>query len=197
LNPPLSLLFATNNAHKLSEVRSILGPDFQVLSLADVGFNEEVPETQDTIEGNAEQKARYVFEGQGMPVLADDSGLEVNALDGEPGVRSARYAGVHGNSAENIRLLLKKLEGIEDRSARFKCVLAYIDDAGHLHLFQGIVNGTLLTETRGKGGFGYDPIFVPEGYTQTFAEMADEEKNAISHRARALQKFTEFLKTRA
>jgi len=179
------------------EVRSILGPDFQVLSLADVDFHDDIPETQNTIEGNAEQKARYVFERLKMPCLADDSGLEMNALNGEPGVRSARYAGAHGNSAENIRLLLKKLEGVEDRSARFKCVLAYIDNAGDLHLFEGIVNGTLLTETRGQGGFGYDPLFVPDGHTRTFAEMADEEKNAISHRANALRKFTEFLKAKA
>ncbi|MFO7258748.1 MAG: RdgB/HAM1 family non-canonical purine NTP pyrophosphatase [Bacteroidota bacterium] len=191
------LIFATNNNHKLMEVRSILGPDFQVLSLADVDFHDDIPETQNTIEGNAEQKARYVFERLKMPCLADDSGLEVNALNGEPGVRSARYAGAHGNSAENIRLLLKKLEGVEDRSARFKCVLAYIDNAGDLHLFEGIVNGTLLTETRGQGGFGYDPLFVPDGHTRTFAEMADEEKNAISHRANALRKFTEFLKAKA
>jgi XTP/dITP diphosphohydrolase len=193
----LALLFATNNKHKLAEVRSILGPDFHVLSLSDVGFSDDVPETQDTIEGNAEQKAKYIFERFRMPVLADDSGLEVNALNGAPGVRSARYAGVHGNSAENIRLLLKNLEGVEDRSARFKCVLAYIDETGQLTLFEGIVKGTLLTETRGEGGFGYDPLFVPQGYTQTFAEMAEDEKNDISHRANALRKFTEFLKTRS
>jgi XTP/dITP diphosphohydrolase len=193
----IRILLASNNEHKLSEVRSILGPDFQVLSLADVGFDEDIPETQDTIEGNAEQKARYVFERLKMPCLADDSGLEVTALNGEPGVRSARYAGTHGNSAENMRLLLKKLEDVDDRSARFKCVIAYIDNDGRLHRFEGIVKGTILTEPRGHGGFGYDPLFVPEGYVKTFAEMKDEEKNAISHRTNALRKLTEFVKTKA
>lgn len=188
------ILFATNNTHKLSEVRSILGPDFLVLSLSDIGFTEELPETEDTMEGNAEQKARYVFERCGTPCFADDSGLEVKALNGEPGVHSARYAGGHGNSAENIRLLLKKLEGIEDRSARFKCVLAFIDNAGRLYQFDGIVNGTILTEEKGEGGFGYDPVFVPEGHEKTFAEMPGREKNAISHRTHALRKLAEFLK---
>lgn len=190
------ILFASNSEHKLSEVRSILGPDFRILSLAEVGLYEDIPETQDTIEGNAEQKARYVFERQRMPCLADDSGLEVNALDGEPGVRSARYAGEHGNSLENMRLLLKKLEGEDDRTARFKCVLAYIDEGGQLYRFEGIVKGTILTEQRGQGGFGYDPLFVPEGHQRTFAEMTDEEKNTMSHRTHALRKFTEFIKAR-
>lgn len=191
------ILFASNNEHKLSEVRCILGPDFQVLSLADIGFNEDLPETQDTIEGNAEQKAQHVFDHCGIPCFADDSGLEVHALNGEPGVRSARYAGYHGNSAENMRLLLQKLEGVDDRSARFKCVLAYIDDNARLHRFEGIVNGSILREQRGTGGFGYDPLFMPEGCEKTFAEMPDAEKNTISHRTRALRKLTEFLKTRA
>ncbi|HEX7015920.1 MAG TPA: RdgB/HAM1 family non-canonical purine NTP pyrophosphatase [Cyclobacteriaceae bacterium] len=191
----IRILFASNNEHKLSEVRSILGPDFRVLSLADVGFHEEIPETQDTMEGNAEQKVRYVFERHRMPCLADDSGLEVNALNGAPGVHSARYAGVHGNSAENIRLLLKNLDGVDDRSARFKCVLAYMDDTGHLHRFEGTVNGSILTEQRGTGGFGYDPVFVPKGYEKTFAEMKDQEKNAISHRTNALRKFAGFIRT--
>lgn len=191
----IKILFASNNPHKLSEVRFILGPDFQVLSLADVGFQEDIPETQDTMEGNAEQKARYVFERHNVPCLADDSGLEVKALNGEPGVHSARYAGAHGDSAANINLLLKKLQGIDDRSARFKCVLAYIDGTGRLHKFEGIVNGTILREQRGQGGFGYDPVFVPDGQKKTFAEMPDELKNSMSHRTDALRKFTEFLKT--
>ena len=190
------ILFASNNEHKLSEVRSILGPDFQVLSLADIGFDEDLPETQDTMEGNAEQKVQHVFQHCGMPCFADDSGLEVNALNGEPGVRSARYAGYHGNSAENMRLLLQKLKGVEDRSARFKCVLAYIDEKARLHRFEGTVNGSILQEQRGSGGFGYDPLFVPEGYEKTFAEMPDREKNAVSHRTMALTKLAAFLKTR-
>jgi XTP/dITP diphosphohydrolase len=193
----IQILFASNNAHKLAEVRSILGPDFRVLSLAEAGFHDDLPETRDTMEGNAEQKARYVSERHRMPCFADDSGLEVKALNGEPGVRSARYAGAHGNSAENIRLLLKRIEGVDDRSARFKCVLAYIDEGGSLHRFEGTVNGSILTEQRGQGGFGYDPVFVPDGYEKTFAEMTDQEKNAISHRTNALRKFAEFLKTKA
>ena len=188
------ILFATHNRHKIEEVRSILGPDFRILSLEDVNFAEDLPETQDTIEGNAEQKARYVFEKFRMPCFADDSGLEVRALNGDPGVRSARYAGPHGDSEANIRLLLENLQGVGDRSARFRTVVALANHRGDVRLFEGIIEGTLLTEKRGSAGFGYDPLFVPAGHTLTFAEMSPELKNAISHRALAIHKLVDHLR---
>lgn len=188
------LLFATNNQHKIDEVRAILGPGFRILSLGAAGYTDDLPETQDTIEGNAEQKAQYVFDKFGIPCFADDSGLEVRALGGEPGVRSARYAGSHGDSEANIRLLLKNLDGVADRAARFRTVIALAGHGGGIRLFEGIIEGTLLTEKRGTGGFGYDPIFVPDGHTLTFAEMPTEVKNAISHRALATHKLVTHLK---
>lgn len=188
------ILFATNNRHKIEEVRSILGPDFRIPGLSDIGCTEELPETRNTLEGNAEQKARYAFEKFGMPCFADDSGLEVNALNGEPGVRSARYAGLHGNSEENIKRLLKNLEGVADRSARFRTAIALVDNSGGLRLFEGVIMGTILTEKRGTSGFGYDPLFVPEGYALTFAEMSPTMKNNISHRALAINKLVDHLK---
>lgn len=188
------ILFATNNQHKIDEVRAILGPGFRLLSLAEAGYTDDLPETQDTIEGNAEQKAKYVFDRFGTTCFADDSGLEVGALGGDPGVRSARYAGSHGDSEANIRLLLKNLDGVADRAARFRTVIALAGYGGGIRLFEGIIEGTLLTEKRGTGGFGYDPIFVPRGHTLTFAEMSTELKNTISHRALATHKLVAHLK---
>ena len=188
------VLFATNNRHKIEEVRSILGPDFRIPGLSDINFTEELPETRDTLEGNAEQKARYIFDKFGIACFADDSGLEVESLNSEPGVRSARYAGPHGNSDENINLLLKNLEDVGDRSARFRTVIALIDKDGDIKLFEGVIRGTILTGRRGTSGFGYDPLFVPEGYALTFAEMSPTMKNSISHRALALNKLVTHLK---
>ena len=178
------IVFATNNAHKLEEIRAILGEDFQVLGLSDIGCNEDIPETADTLEGNAEIKARYVKEHYGYDCFADDTGLEVEALGGAPGVYSARYAGPGHDSAANVALLLKNLEGKSDRAARFRTVIALVE-GDKITLVDGVVEGRIIDELRGDNGFGYDPIFVPEGYDKTFAEMDSKEKNSISHRARA------------
>ena len=198
------LVFATNNKHKLEEIRSILGKDFEVLSLNDIGCHEDIPETSDTLEGNAMQKAKYVFDKYGYDCFADDTGLEVEALGGEPGIYSARYAALDNVNAEshdseaNMTKLLRKLECIENRKARFRTVIALLTkntkEGERLHLFEGIVEGTIIKERRGGEGFGYDPIFQPEGYDQTFAELGSEVKNHISHRARAVQKLVDFLK---
>ncbi len=194
----MRIVFATNNAHKLQEIRQILGQDYEVLSLSDIGCHEDIPETSDTIEGNALQKAQYVFDHYHIPCFADDTGLEVDALGGEPGIYSARYAGEGHDSEANMRKLLAKLGENNNRKARFRTCIALltIDDEGTLHqqLFEGIVNGNIIREKRGDTGFGYDPIFVPEGYQQTFAQMGPEEKNRISHRARAVAKLISHLK---
>lgn len=203
------LVFATNNAHKLSEVRQILSGTYEVLSLNDINCHEELPETQDTLEENALEKARYVKEHYDYDCFADDTGLEVNSLDGAPGVYSARYASMPsdfnadgGNlwgaaddhdSDANMRKLLHSLSDKADRSAQFRTVIALIKD-GEEHLFEGIVKGTITSEKSGKEGFGYDPIFQPEGHSVTFAEMSSEEKNHISHRGRATEKLAAFLK---
>lgn len=191
----MKLVFATNNAHKLEEVRAILGSSYEVLSLREIGCTADIPETADTFEGNALQKARYVKEHFGYDCFADDTGLEVAALDGAPGVHSARYAGDHDSDANCTKLLAElqstAQQGNSDRSARFRTVVALILN-GEEHLFEGIVNGTIATERNGNGGFGYDPLFQPDGYSTTFAEMGDE-KNLISHRARAVQKLVSFL----
>ena len=204
------IVFATNNQHKLEEIRSILGEDFEVLSLSDIGCHEDIPETSDTLEGNAMQKAQYVFDKYGYACFADDTGLEVEALGGEPGIYSARYAALDGDdsishdSEANMTKLLRKLEGIENRKARFRTVIALITNAPlpigeemgeRLQLFEGIVNGSIIKERRGGEGFGYDPIFQPEGYDKTFAELGNEVKNHISHRARAVQKLADYLKS--
>lgn len=186
------LVFATNNAHKLEEVRAILGDDYEVLSLADINLYEDIPETAGTLEGNALQKAQYVKQHFGLDCFADDTGLEVDALNGEPGVYSARYAGEGHDSEANMSKLLLKMNKKRNRKARFRTIVALILGED-IHLFEGIVNGTIIKERRGKGGFGYDPIFVPEGYSQTLAEIG-EEKNKISHRARAIAKLADFLK---
>lgn len=191
----MKIIFATNNAHKLREVQAVLGEGFTLLTPRDCGITEEIPEEQPTLEGNALQKARYLHDRTGLDCFADDTGLEVEALGGEPGVRSARYAGPGHDSERNMELLLRNMEGITDRRARFRTVISLILD-GEEHLFEGIVGGVLLTVPRGTNGFGYDPIFVPDGYAETFAEMSDEAKNAISHRGRAVAKLAAFLNSR-
>ena len=231
------IVFATNNQHKLEEIRSILGDDFEVLSLSDIGCHEDIPETSDTLEGNAMQKAQYVFDKYGYNCFADDTGLEVDALGGEPGIYSARYAALDGDdsishdSEANMAKLLRKLEGVENRKARFRTVIALITHPqslpkggksdmisvnkgnktslpsggieggynpspreGNRVGFEGIVNGSIIRERRGGEGFGYDPIFQPEGYDKTFAELGSEIKNHISHRARAVEKLAHYLK---
>lgn len=190
-----TLVFATNNLHKLEEVRDILGGSFRIASLKEIGCIDDIPETADTLEGNALQKARYVKDKFGYDCFADDTGLEVEALGGAPGVFSARYAGLGHDSEANMRKLLKELEGKTNRQAQFRTVVALILE-GREYTFEGIVRGTILTERRGTAGFGYDPVFVPEGYAETFAEMGSEEKNRISHRARAVQKLADFLHKR-
>ena len=219
------IVFATNNKHKLEEIRSILGDDFEVLSLSDIGCHEDIPETSDTLEGNAMQKAQYVFDKYGYDCFADDTGLEVDVLGGEPGIYSARYAALDGDdsishdSEANMAKLLRKLEGVENRKARFRTVIALLTHPqslpkggkcevlssnisnenpspreGNRVGFEGIVNGSIIRERRGGEGFGYDPIFQPEGYDQTFAELGSEIKNHISHRARAVEKLAHYLK---
>lgn len=180
------LVFATNNAHKLREVRQMLPPGVEIKSLAEIGCDADIPETASTLEGNAELKARFVSERFGCDVFADDTGLEVDALGGAPGVYSARYAGPNHDSAANIARLLREMEGKTDRRARFRTVIALIRD-GQMHLVEGIVKGTISTEPHGSDGFGYDPVFIPdEAGGLSFAQMSPEEKNAISHRGRAI-----------
>ena len=189
----MKLVFATNNSHKLEEVRQILGDGFEVLSLNDIGCHEDIPETADTFQGNALQKARYVKEHYGYDCFADDTGLEVKALDGAPGVHSARYAGNHDSEA-NMTKLLQELEKKTDRSAQFRTVVALLLN-GQEVLFEGIVKGKIATERHyGDGGFGYDPLFIPDGYTETFSQMTPENKNQISHRGRAVRKLADYLK---
>lgn len=185
-------VFATNNAHKLEEVSAILKDKVEILSMKDINCTVDIPETADTLEGNALIKARFIFENYHSNCFADDTGLEVEALDGAPGVYSARYAGDAHNSEANMKKLLHDLEGAENRKAQFRTVFALIID-GKEHLFEGIVKGEIIRHRRGNSGFGYDPIFVPEGYTQTFAEMGNELKNKISHRALATNKLCKFL----
>ena len=185
-------MFATNNAHKLDEVRSIVGHRMNILGLRDIGCNEDIPETADTLEGNALIKARYVKEHYGYDCFADDTGLEVDALGGAPGVYSARYAGPGHDSEANMRLLLANLDGIVDRRARFRTVIALIEGSEERQ-FEGIVEGSITTEPGGVGGFGYDPVFMPEGFGMTFAEMDADAKNAVSHRGRAMRSLMEYL----
>ena len=186
------LLFATNNEHKLREIREIAGNDFEILGLKDVGFEGDIPETQDTIEGNAIQKARYIFDKVHLDCFADDTGLEIDALDGRPGVYSARYAGEGCSFDDNIEKVLLELKGSENRNARFRCMVCLIFD-GKEHLFEGKIDGSITRERNGIGGFGYDPVFLPDGYHQTFAEMPAYLKNGISHRGRAMTKMMRFL----
>ena len=201
----MKIVFATNNAHKLSEIRSILGESIEVLSLKDIGCDIDIPETGTTLEANALQKAQYIYDHYHMDCFADDTGLEVDALNGAPGVYSARYAGGEGHDSEaNMTKLLHELGNNNNRKARFRTVIALIQKKDvcpcgctsikEIHQFEGIVNGEIIRERRGGEGFGYDPIFQPEGYDKTFAELGMDIKNHISHRARAVAKLAEFLK---
>ena len=187
------LVFATNNQHKTDEIRLALEGQYEVLNLSDIGCDVDIPETADTFEGNATLKSSYVLEHFNMSCFADDSGLEVEALNNEPGVFSARYAGTRDHM-ENINLVLKKLEGFSNRKARFKTVISLLQN-GQNHIFEGVINGTIRADLAGLKGFGYDPIFQPDGYDITFAEMDMAEKNTISHRAIALKKMIDFLKS--
>lgn len=192
-----AIVFATNNSHKLDEIRAILGDRFKVLSLRDIDCHVDIPETANTLEGNAIQKARYIAENYGYDCFADDTGLEVTALGGEPGVHSARYAdGTDHDSEANMQKLLARLQDKDDRRAQFRTVicLARKSDIADYTLFEGIVRGTIAKEKQGSSGFGYDPIFVPEGYDESFAALGDEVKNRISHRARAVAKLADYLK---
>ena len=196
----MKIVFATNNRHKLEEVRSILGNKIEVLSLADINCHDDIPETGATLEENAMQKAQYIYQRFNMNVFADDTGLEVEALNGASGVFSARYAGGNGHdSVANMTKLLKNLEGTDNRKARFRTAISIIlkpestEETPQTLLFEGIVNGEIIRERRGGEGFGYDPIFQPEGYRLTFAELGNDIKNGISHRARAVEKLAAYL----
>lgn len=188
-----SLVFATNNPNKLAEIQAMLGDSYQLQNLKAIGCDVDIPENEKTLRGNALAKARYVKQQYGLDCFADDTGLEIDALDGEPGVYSARYAGPEKDANANMDLVLKKLEGKTNRIARFKTVIALLLDKKE-YLFEGLVEGTIINQKRGTRGFGYDPIFVPTGYTKTFAQMDMEEKAVISHRGKAVEKLVEFLK---
>jgi len=188
----MQIIFATNNKNKLKEIRNILGTSFTLLSLSDLGIDDDIPENEPTLEGNAIQKARHIHKIVNMNVFADDTGLEIEALNGLPGVNSARFAGEDKNSDANINKALKMMGTSANRKARFRTVIALILD-GKEFFFEGIVNGKIINEKRGREGFGYDPVFVPEGRKMTFAEMLLDEKNKISHRARAFEKLRDFL----
>lgn len=190
----LRLVFATNNKNKIKEIKHLIGNSIKLLSLKDIGCFEEIPETADTIEGNAIQKAQYIYEKYGYNCFADDTGLEIEVLNGEPGVYSARYAGEQKNPEDNMNKVLDKLQYIENRSAQFKTVIALIVD-GKLTCFEGIVKGEMTHLKSGNDGFGYDPIFKPDGYDVTYSEMSLEEKNNMSHRAIATKKLIDLLKT--
>lgn len=202
----IEIVFATNNKHKLTEIREILGPDFKVMSLADINCHDDIPEDHDTLEENAQQKAEYIASRYAINCFADDTGLEVDALGGEPGVHSARYAdGTDHDSEANMQKLLLKLGNNNNRRARFRTVIALIeleeDDNTefplrfqNVKLFEGVVEGTIAHEKSGHEGFGYDPIFIPEGYDKSFAELGEDVKNKISHRARAVKKLADYLK---
>lgn len=189
----MKLVFATNNRHKLDEVRAIVGDKVEVLSLNDIGCHDDIPETADTLQGNALIKARYIHEKFGVDCFADDTGLEVEALDGAPGVFSARYAGEECDSEANMQKLLQNLTGKSNRNAQFRTVIALIIK-GEEKLFNGIVKGTITEEKKGDSGFGYDPVFVPEGFSESFAQMSGDMKNSISHRYRATLELSNYLK---
>lgn len=198
----MKIVFATNNQHKLQEIREILGDQFEILSLADIGCHEDIPETGNTLEANAHQKAEYVFDHYHIDCFADDTGLEVDALGGAPGVHSARYAeGTDHNSEANMAKLLRELGDNDNRKARFRTVISLIQMEGgnpvcsREYQFEGVVEGRIDREKHGSEGFGYDPVFIPEGYDKSFAELGEEIKNQISHRARAVKKLVEWLKT--
>jgi XTP/dITP diphosphohydrolase len=188
----MNLIFASNNEHKLTEIKSLLGNSFTLLSLRDVNITEDIPEEEPIIEGNALSKARFAYSVTGMNVFADDTGLEITSLNGLPGVHSARFAGENKDSSANIDKVLSMLKTIENREARFRTVIALILDKKE-YLFEGIVTGKITKERRGNSGFGYDSIFLPDGKIHTFGEMDLDEKNTVSHRARAFEKLKEFL----
>lgn len=189
-----TLVFATNNPHKLEEVRNIVADNVRLVSLSEIGCRDDIPETADTLEGNALLKARYIRQHYGFDCFADDTGLEVEALDYAPGVYSARYAGPEHDAEANLAKLLREMKGKENRKARFRTVIALTLDGKEM-LFDGIINGTITTERRGDAGFGYDPVFLPDGCTQTFAELGNDKKNQISHRALAVRRLADFLST--
>ena len=188
----INLIFATSNQNKVLEIQKILPKKFNIKSLKDLNYFEDVPENETTIEGNAIFKAKYIYEKFNINVFADDTGLEVEALNGEPGVHSARYAGTTRNSEKNIKKLLKNLKNIKNRNARFKTVIALIID-NKLHIFSGIIEGFILDSPKGNNGFGYDPIFCPNGFDKSFAELTLKEKNLISHRSLAMKKLIDFI----
>ena len=190
----MKLCFATNNAHKLEEAKDIASEGFEIMSLTEINCFEELPETSPTLEGNSLQKAQFVFQKYNVACFADDTGLEVEALHGEPGVFSARYAGEHKNSDDNIDLLLKNLETKSNSKARFRTVITLIGLEEKPIFFEGIVKGSIINERKGTSGFGYDPVFVPEGHTRTYAEMSLSEKSLVSHRAFAVKKLQQYLK---
>ncbi|MBP1664152.1 MAG: non-canonical purine pyrophosphatase [Bacteroidetes bacterium] len=187
------IVFATNNRHKSEEVKAILAERTEVVTLADIGCNDDIPETGSTLEENAILKARYIYEKYNIPCFADDTGLEIDTLNSRPGVYSARYAGEPSNSALNMQKVLLEMEGVTNRQAQFRTVIAYIEN-GNIQLFEGTVKGTIGAKPEGNGGFGYDPLFIPEGYDQSFASLSPEVKNSISHRARAIKKFTAYFR---
>lgn len=191
----MKICFTTNNAHKLQEVKEILGDSIELLSLSDIGFEGDIPETHETLEENSLEKAQYIFQKYRIPVFSDDSGLEVVALNGKPGVHTAHYAGSR-DAVANMSKVLSELEGqTNNREARFRAVITYIDSEGKEQQFEGVVDGQIAPEMSGAEGFGYDPIFIPLGYEKTFAELSSEVKNTISHRKRALEKLVQFLKS--
>ncbi len=190
----MKIVFATNNKHKLDEVRKIVGGNIEIISLEDIGCFDDIPETADTLEGNAILKANYIKDKFGLDCFADDTGLEVEALNNAPGVYSARFAGIAHDSLANMKKLLSELEGIDNRKAQFRTVIA-LRRGDETLLFEGVVKGKIETEKKGNNGFGYDPIFTPDGYTQTFAELGDQIKNKISHRAEAVHKLNDYLST--
>lgn len=186
------IVFATNNQHKLQEVKEVLGDTIEIVSLAELNCFDEIPETANTLEGNALIKAEYIYNKFSLNCFADDTGLEVEALDGAPGVFSARYAGEENNAIANMQKLLANMSVKTNKNARFRTVIAYIEQ-GKIQYFEGMIEGKIATEPKGKAGFGYDPVFIPNGYQQSFAELGTDEKNKISHRALAVNKFAQFL----
>ena len=192
----MKICFASNNEHKITEVKHI-AQNYEIVSLKEIGCLEELPETRDTLEGNSLQKAEFVFDKYNLPCFADDTGLEVEALNNAPGVYSARYAGSQKNSDDNINLLMKNLHGEKNRRARFRTVISLVGLESTPVLFEGIVDGSITMDKRGSSGFGYDPVFLPDGYTKTFAEMTLAEKNALSHRALAVKKLEAYLTSAA
>ncbi len=188
------IVFATANVHKLKEVREMLGDGFKIVSLTDIDFHEDIPETGDTLEENASIKSHYILDRYNIDCFADDTGLEVDALGGAPGVYSARYAGENATYDDNVNKLLSELNGVTQREARFRTVISLLLD-GKEYFFDGSVEGHIIDHKLGSGGFGYDPVFIPDGFDKTFSEMAPETKNAISHRGRAIRRLADFLKS--